>query len=398
MTTAELRWDPFDRALHAEPYSVWKRMRDEAPVYYNPEYDFYALSRFDDVMDASLDTESFSSEHGITLDMITPDPWEPPKAMIMMDPPDHTYMRKMVNRTFFRSRIAQLEDRIRELCRGYLEPHVGADGFDYVRDFSAKLPVMVISSLLGFPEQDHDNLREWTDAQMHRDEGNPERTAVGDEASANLFAYYRRQIELRRTHRAHDIVSDLMDSDLVTPDVAPRRLDDGEVLFFIAMINVAGNETVARLLGWAALTLARNPDQRAKLVQDPGLIGGAVEELLRYDAPSPIQGRFTLRDTEYHDTVIPAGKKVALLTGSAGRDERQYDRADTFDVTRKGIRHISFGHGSHFCLGAALARLEARVALEETLKRFPEWTVDESLVEFVHTNSVRGPASVPIAL
>jgi cytochrome P450 len=373
-------------------------MRDESPVYHNDEYDFYALSRFDDVMAASLDTEVFSSEHGITLDMITDDPWAPPKAMIMMDPPDHTYLRKMVNRTFFRSRIAKLEDHVRGLVRGYLDPFVGSDGFDYVRDFSAKLPVMVISSLLGFPEEDHDNLREWSDAQVHRDEGNPERNAAGDEASANLFEYYRQQIELRRQHRSADIVSDLMDSDLVMPDVDPRRLDDGELLVFIAMVNVAGNETVARLLGWAALTLARNPDQRAKLVADPGLIGGAVEELLRYDAPSPIQGRFTLRDTTYHDVVIPARSKVALLTGSAGRDERQYERADSFDVTRTGIRHISFGHGSHFCLGAALARLEARVALEETLRRFPEWGVAEDDVAFVHTNSVRGPASVPVLL
>lgn len=398
MTTTDLRWDPFDRALHAEPYSVWKRMRDEAPVYFNDEYCFYALSRFDDVMAASLDTEVFSSEHGITLDMITEDPWAAPKAMIMMDPPAHTAMRKMVNRTFFRSRIAKLEDYVRELCRRYLDQFAGSGGFDYVADFSAKLPVMVISSLLGFPDEDHDDLREWSDAQVHRDEGNPERNEAGDQASANLFKYYRQQIELRRRDRTTDVVSDLMDSDLIAPDVDPRRLDDGELLVFIAMINVAGNETVARLLGWAALTLARNPDQRAKLVDDPALIGGAVEELLRYDAPSPIQGRFTLRDATYHDVVIPAGSKVALLTGSAGRDERQYEHADTFDVTRTGIRHISFGHGSHFCLGAALARLEARVALEETLKRFPKWDVDEDKVSYVHTNSVRGPASVPIAL
>ena len=398
MTTTDLRWDPFDRSLHAEPYAVWKRLRDEAPVYHNTEYDFYALSRFDDVMAASLDTESFSSEHGITLDMITEDPWAPPKAMIMMDPPEHTAMRKMVNRTFFRSRIAKLEDYVRGLCRGYLDQFVGTDGFDYVRDFSAKLPVMVISSLLGFPEEDHDNLREWSDAQVHRDEGNPERNEAGDKASANLFDYYRRQIELRRQQRTADVVSDLMDSELIQPDVDPRHLDDGELLVFIAMINVAGNETVARLLGWAALTLARNPDQRARLVADPGLIGGAVEELLRYDAPSPVQGRFALRDTTYHDTVIPAGAKVALLTGSAGRDERQYDNADTFAVTREGIRHISFGHGAHFCLGAALARIEARVALEETLKRFPTWEVDEGNVTYVHTNSVRGPAGVPVLL
>lgn len=398
MTTTDLRWDPFDRALHRAPYDVWRRLRDEEPVYFNPEYGFYALSRFDDVMSASLDTESFSSEHGITLDAITDDPWGPPKAMIMMDPPDHTAMRKMVNRSFFRSKIAKLEDRVRELCRGYLDQYVGTGGFDYVRDFSAKLPVMVISSLLGFPERDHDNLREWSDAQVHRDEGNPERNASGDQASENLFAYYRDQIGLRRAHRTKDIVSDLMDSELVQPERETRHLDDGELLVFIAMINVAGNETVARLLGWAGLTLARNPEQRDKLAAEPSLIGGAVEELLRYDAPSPVQGRFALRDTVYHDTVIPAGSKVALLTGSAGRDERQYENPDLFDVTRTGIRHISFGHGSHFCLGAALARLEARVALEETLKRFPDWDVDEDSVQYVHTNSVRGPASVPIRL
>ena len=236
----------------------------------------------------------------------------------------------------------------------------------------------------------------WSDDQLHRDEGNPERSPTGAESAEKLFAYYRDQISERRSLRSDDIVSDLMDSDLVHAGRETRRLDDGELLVFIAMINVAGNETVARLLGWAGLTLARNPEERAKLVADPGLIGGAIEELLRYDAPSPIQGRFTLQDTKYHDTVIPAGSKVALLTGSAGRDERQYPNADVFDVNRSGIRHVSFGHGSHFCLGAALARLEARVAIEETLARFPTWDVDEDAVDFVHTNSVRGPASVPI--
>lgn len=398
MTTTDLRWDPYDRALHVEPYSVWKRMRDEAPLYYNAEHDFYALSRFDDVMAASLDTETFSSEHGIILDTISEEALPAPQPMIMMDPPDHTSLRKMVNRTFFRSRIAELEDHIRGLCRGYLDRYVGTGGFDFVESFSAKLPVMVISSLLGFPEQDHDNLREWSDAQLHRDEGSTELSDEGIQASVNLYAYYQQQIDLRRQQSTPDIVSDLMASDVVLPDARPRRLDDGELLMFIAMINVAGNETVARLLGWAALTLARNPEQRAKLVADPGLIGGAVEELLRYDAPSPVQGRFALRDANYHGIVIPAGAKVVLLTGAAGRDERQYERPDDFDVTRTGIRHVSFGHGSHFCLGAALARLEARVALEETLKRFPEWAVDESNVKFVHTSSVRGPSSVPISV
>ena len=396
MLTAELHWDPFDRALHKDPYGVWRRLRDEAPVYHNEQYDFYALSRFADVMEASLDTETFSSEHGITLDAITEQPWESPKAMIMMDPPDHTAMRKMVNRTFFRSKVAELEDRVRTLCRGYLDAYVGAGGFDYVRDFSMKLPVMVISSLLGFPEEDHDNLREWSDAQLYRDEGSPELNEIGKQANEKLIGYYYEQVQKRRAHPTDDIVGNLMDSDLVQPGGETRRLDDGELLMFIALINVAGNETVARLLGWSALTLARYPQERAKLVENPDLIGGAVEELLRYEAPSPVQGRFSLQDATYHDTVIPAGSKVALLTGSAGRDERQYPNADVFDVNRTGIRHISFGHGSHFCLGAALARLEARIAIEETLARFPTWDVDEDSVDFVHTNSVRGPSSVPI--
>ena len=396
MVTAELHWDPFDRTLHKDPYGVWRRLRDEAPVYHNEQYGFYALSRFADVMEASLDTETFSSEHGVTLDGITDEPWPAPKAMIMMDPPDHTVMRKVVNRTFFRSKVAELEDRVRTLCCGYLDAYVGAGGFDYVRDFSMKLPVMVISSLLGFPEEDHENLREWSDAQLHRDEGSTELSEVGKQANEKLFAYYYEQVHKRRAHPTDDIVGNLMESDLVQPGGGTRRLDDGEVLMFIALINVAGNETVARLLGWAALTLARYPQARAKLVENPDLIGGAVEELLRYDAPSPVQGRFSLRDATYHDTVIPAGSKVALLTGSAGRDERQYPNADVFDVNRTGIRHISFGHGSHFCLGAALARLEARIAIEETLARFPTWDVDEDSVDFVHTNSVRGPSTVPI--
>ena len=396
--TTDLRWDPFDRALHADPYAVWKRMRDEAPVYHNEQHGFYALSRFDDVLNASLDTETFSSEHGITLDAITDEPWAPPRAMIMMDTPDHTCMRKMVNRTFFRTKVAELEERVRTLCRDYLDHFVGGGGFDYVRDFSMKLPVMVISSLLGFPERDHDNLREWSDAQLHRDEGTTQLSEEGQEANVKLLGYYADQIQRRRSAPTDDIVGNLMTSDLAQAGRETRRLDDGELLMFVAMINVAGNETVARLLGWAALTLARNPEERAKLVARPELIANGVEELLRYDAPSPVQGRFSKRDTVYHGTTIPAGSRVALLTGSAGRDERQYPNADAFDVERSGIRHVSFGHGSHFCLGAALARLEARVALEETLARFPTWHVDEEAVTYVHTNTVRGPASVPILL
>ena len=398
MHAGELYWDPFDRDLHVDPYEVWRRMRDEVPVYRNEKFDFYALSRFADVFEASLDTETFSSAHGITLDMITEEPHPPPAAMIMMDPPSHTAMRKMINRTFTPRRMGQLEDHIHTLCATYLDQWVGTSGFDFVRDFSMRLPVMVISTLLGFPEKDHDQLREWTDAQIHRDPDNPALSAEGQRAFEQLFGYYADQIQQRRKEPTDDIVSDLMASELVEPDGTTRHLDDGELLVFLALINVAGNETVARLLGWAGLTLARFPDQRAKLVADPSLIPGAVEELLRFEAPSPVQGRFAEKSSTLHGVEIPAGSKVLLLTGAAGRDEREYADPDTFDVERTIPRHISFGHGAHFCLGAALARVEAKVGIEETLRRFPTWEVDDEGVEFVHTNSVRGPASLPIVL
>ena len=396
MSDVALAWDPFDRRLHRDPYEVWRRLRDDAPVYYNEQYDFYALSRHADVLQASLDTDTFSSAHGITLDAITTELRPPPNPMIMMDPPAHTAMRKMVNRTFTPRRMGQLESHIRTLCAGYLDPFVGAGGFDYVRDFSMKLPVMVISSLLGFPEEDHDQLRVWSDAQIHREEGNPELTPEGQAAFGKLIEYYSAQIAIRRQAPRDDIVSDLVHAELVEPDGTVRHLDDGELITFIALINLAGNETVARLLGWAALTLARFPDQRALLVADPELIPNGVEELLRFEAPSPVQGRFATRAASFHGTEIPAGSRVALLTGSAGRDEREYTDPDDYDVRRQNVRHLSFGHGAHFCLGAALARMETNVALAETLRRFPTWDVVEDEVTFVHTNSVRGLASCPI--
>jgi cytochrome P450 len=398
MTTQSLQWDPFDRTLHVDPYASWRHLRDHAPVYRNEQYDFYALSRYDDVLAASLDTATFSSAHGITLDQISPEVRAEPNAMIMVDPPRHTSMRRMVNRTFTPRRISQLQDRVRTLTAAYLDPFVGSNGFDFVDDFSKKLPVLVISSLLGFPEEDHDNLREWSDAQLHRDEGSPELGAEGQAALEKLLSYYGAQITLRRLDPRDDIVTDLINTEITEPDGTTRYLDDTELTVFIALVNVAGNETVARLLGWSALVLARFPEQRAKLVANPALIPNAIEELLRFEAPSPVQGRFTTKAASFHGIEIPKGSRVALLTGSAGRDEREYEDPDSFDVERENLRHVSFGHGVHFCLGAALARLESQIALQETLTRFPEWEVDTDNVDFVHTPSVRGPSRVPIRL
>jgi cytochrome P450 len=387
-------WDPYHADLREAPYEVWRQLRDRAPVYHNERYGFWALSRFADVLSASLDTETFSSARGITLDSIG-DPIPLP-MMIMMDPPLHDAFRRVVSRAYTPRRIAGLEDRIRQLCAVYLDPFVGAGSFDFVQDFGMRLPVMVISTLLGFPEEDHDQLREWSDIGLHREEGKEGLTPEAMEAQGLTFAYYGTQVQQRRQQPSDDLITALTEAELETPDGTVRKLEDLEVMGMMALISNAGNETVARMLGWTALVLDDFPDARQEMAQDPSMIPAGVEELLRYEAPSPIQGRYVARDVEMHGTVIPEGAKMALLTGSAGRDERKYPNPDTYDIHRVIDRHVTLGYGAHYCLGAALARMEGKVALTEVLRRFPTWEVDREAVTYVATNTVRGPSSVPV--
>jgi len=387
-----LVYDPYDYDLDRNPHPIFKRLRDEAPIYHNEEYDFWALSRFEDVVQASLDHETFSSARSTVLELIGDRLENPP--MIFMDPPQHTSFRKLVSRTFTPRRMSELEDRVRSLCSGYLDPLVGASEFDYLAEFGAKLPVMVVSSLLGVPEEDQDQLRIWTEQTLHREPGETGSSAVAIAASQDVFAYWSSQIAEKRKHPRDDVMTDLTQA-ILKPDDGPERpLGDGELLSFCLLISSAGNETVARFLGWATTLLASNPREREKLVTNPALVGNAVEEILRYEAPSPIQARYVNRDVEFYGTKVPEGSKIALLTASANRDEREFEDADRFDVERKIQQHLSLGFGVHFCLGASLARLEARVALEETLKRFPSWEVDESRLETVHTSTVRGYSKV----
>ncbi|MGE0879363.1 MAG: cytochrome P450 [Acidimicrobiia bacterium] len=397
MTTTELRWDPYNAEQRIDPYATWKRLRDEAPVYHNEQFGFYAISRYKDVYEASLDTETFSSTGGTAIDMIG-EPLDPIMAslMIHMDPPKHDGFRKLVSRAYTPKRVSDLEGRMRELCGEYLDPFVGSGGFDYVKEFTMKLPVMVISTLLGFPREDHDMLREWSDLTLYREEGKAGLPEISQKAQAESAGYILGVIADRRANPVDDMITDLCETELTEPDGTKRKLTDLEVLGMISLISAAGNETVARLLGWASVVLAEHPDQRAELVADPKLIGAAVEELLRYEAPSPTQGRVTLKPATLHGVTIPPGSPVALLTGSAGRDERQYENPDRYEIHRKAEKHVSLGYGVHYCLGAALARLEGRIGIEETLKRFPEWHVDRSQIKYVETNTVRGPSSSPI--
>ena len=398
MATVDLVYDPYDYTIDANPHPVWKRLRDEAPVYYNEQHGFYALSRFDDVFAASLDPGRFSSAHSTVLEIMKPevDPFVQ-TLMIFMDPPRHTNYRKLVSRTFTPRRIADLEPRVRGLAAGFLDECADRGEFDYVADFGARLPVIVVSALLGAPEEDEAQLREWSDESLHIEPGE----MLGrhaNELRLNVREYWQDQIDQRRAQPRDDIMSDLINAELEEEDGSSRHLSDEELHAFYGLISSAGNETVARFLGWASTGLEKFPAERAKLVANPALIPNAVEEILRWEAPSPIQGRWTTEDIALHDTVIPKDSKVALLTGAANRDERAFANPDAIEVERQISRHVAFGYGIHFCLGAALARLETKVALEETFKRFPTWTIDYDRCEMVHTSTVRGYAKLAMSV
>jgi cytochrome P450 len=392
----ELYYDPYDYEIHTAPHATWRRMRDEAPLYRNERHDFWALSRFQDVLDASIDHETYSSARGTVLEIIRSPQRAHLQSMIFMDPPEHDRLRGLVSRAFSPRRISELEPEIREIVRSYLDVQVGSGGFDFVADFGAKVPMMVISSMLGVPVEDREQIREWMDQLLHREPGQTDPEPHLMEIGATMFGYFAGYVAERRETPRDDMMTDLLQAEIETPGGERRCLTDEELLAFLMLLSGAGNETVARLLGWAGATFAQYPEQRAKVVARPNLIPNAIEELLRYEAPSPVQARTVMRDVRWYGTTVPKGSVILLLTGSAGRDERQYPDPDRFDVERSNVRHVSFGYGAHFCLGAALARLEGRVALEEVFARFPEWEVDWDRAERVHTSTVRGYARLPI--
>ena len=392
--TEPIYYDPYDYVIDANPHPVWQRMREEQPVYYNEKFGFWALSRFDDVWSAYLDTTTFSSSHGVELRTLDAPIENPP--LIFMDPPQHDRVRKLVSRAFTPKRVSALEESIAALAGEYLDALVGEASFDYVSDFAAFVPPMVIGELLGVPEADRNMVRLWVDEMFHLEDGETEPGPQALAALGNVYGYLQGMVAERRRSPQDDLVSALLDAEVEDADGTLRKLDDAEVLSFVVLLNGAGVETVARLLSWAAVLLARNPDERTRLVRDPALVPNAIEELLRYEAPSPVNGRWVTRPVEFHGITIPAESKILLLNGSANRDHREFDDPDRFDVSRSIKRHITFGYGTHFCLGAALARLEGRIAVAETLARIPTWEIDESEVVMVRTGTVRGYSSVRI--
>jgi cytochrome P450 len=395
MTMTDVYWDPFDKAIDLDPHPVWRRLRDDHPVYRNDKLDFWALSRFADVDAAHRDTATFSSAHGTVLEIMGPEPVHT-ASIIFMDPPPHTAVRALVSRAFTPRRVSQLGDRVREICAELLDPYVGGGEFDFVQEFSAQLPSKVISSLLGVAEDEREEVRHVIDEMFTIDEEAGMINDVSFAARIKLYEYLSDQVRQRREHPTDDLLGALVEAELPTDDGGVRRLTDTEATDFGLLLVSAGTETVARFLGWACVLLEAHPDQRRELADDPSLIPNALEETLRYEAPSPVQGRWTTRDVELHGVTIPESSKVLLLTGSAGRDEREYPDADRYDIHRKVGSHMSFGHGIHFCLGASLARLEGRIGLEEVLRRFPEWEIDHERAVRLFTSTVRGYDQLPV--
>ncbi|HVV75493.1 MAG TPA: cytochrome P450 [Mycobacteriales bacterium] len=396
MTVAdsEVYYDPYDFEIDTDPYPIWKRLRDEKPLYYNEKHDFYALSRWVDVEKCSSDWPTYVSSKGTLLELIKMDFPIPPGSIIFEDPPDHDVHRAMLSRVFRPKKIAELEPKIREFCARSLDPLIGAGGFDFVGNLGAEMPMRTIGYLLGIPEKDQVAIREAVDASLRiGEDGKPAVDQVDIGAMSQLFEEY---IDWRAEHPSDDLMTEMLNAEFEDVDGTMRRLNRDELLGYINLIAAAGNETTTRLIGWAGKVLAEHPDQRAEIAADPSLISNTIEELLRYEAPSPVQARYITKDVEHYGRTVPAGNVMLLLTASANRDERKFPDAEAFDIHRKIDRHVSFGYGVHFCLGASLARLEGRVALEEVLKRFPTWDVDYANAVQARTSTVRGWEKLPV--
>jgi cytochrome P450 len=392
-----MEFNPVSDDFFDDPYETYRWLRDEAPCYHNEEYGFYALSRFNDVVAAHRDWKTFSNEHGLTIDQLTdPNANVAKQSIIMMDPPDHDRMRKLVSRAFTPRAITRMEPIAREVITRYLDAVQGASSFDAVADFAAPFPVEIISTILGVPEADRQQIRHWTDAMLHRRPNDPRPTQEGIEAGLHQVVYFLELIKDKRAHPSDDMIGQLIEAEVQTEDGSTHRLSDEEIAGFATLLAAAGSETVTKLVGNAVVLFYRNPGEWQKVLADPAKIPNAVEEVLRYWAPSQYQGRFSLLDSEWHGVTIPAGQPVFLLTGAANRDEREYENPDVFDIDREVGLRVGFGHGIHSCLGAALARLESRMAIEEWARRWPKYAVDEDGCRRVNMANVAGYANVPV--
>jgi cytochrome P450 len=393
-TGAILLYDPSSYRVQKDPFPLYRRMQDEAPLYHEPGIGFWALTRFDDVLHGLSDPTTLSSARGTLIEQIqSTDP--APDMMIFKDPPRHEELRRLVSRAFTPRRVAELEGRIRSMCVSWLDPLLDAGAGEIVGDLAGRLPVAVIAALLGAPAEDSLWLKTLSDRLLHREDGSVARPEDAAAAGAELWSYFSDLIQSRRNTPADDLMTALLAAEVVGAPGERQRLSDDEIAYFCLLLAVAGNETTAKLIATGVVVLADFPAERARLVEDRSLWPNAVEELLRFDPPSHYQGRVTTRPATWYGVEVPEGSIVLLVNGAANRDPRAFDEPDRFIADRPIERHLAFGHGIHFCLGGPLARLETRIALEELLARFPSYEVDRAGLERFHSTNIRGLARVP---
>ncbi|HSZ35726.1 MAG TPA: cytochrome P450 [Acidimicrobiales bacterium] len=392
-SSSDVYYDPYDFDIDADPYPVWKRLRDEAPLYWNEKYEFFALSRWEDVDAAMLDWQTYLSGRGSVLEIIKAGVEIPPGSILFEDPPAHDEHRSLLSRVFTPKKMLALEPQVRAYCAQVLDPLVGTGEFDFVENLGRFMPMRVIGMLLGIPEQDQEAIRDVLDEGLRLDEGAPSERVYDGNAQFDVFSEY---VTWRADHPSDDLMTELINAEFEDHTGTRRTLTHEEIIGYVGLLAGAGNETTTRLIGFTGEVLGRHPDQRAELVADRSLIPNTIEELLRYESPSPVQSRYVARDVEVLGRTVPEGSVMVMLNGSANRDERHFPDGDSFDIHRDIGRHQAFGYGIHLCLGAALARLEGRVALDEVLNRFPEWEVDYDRAKRARTSTVRGWETLPV--
>jgi cytochrome P450 len=389
----DLYYDPWDFDIDLDPYPTYRRLRDECPVYYNERHDFWGVSRYTDVDVALKDTARLSSAKGDILEVVMADPVMPPGIFINEDPPLHTIHRAIVSRAFTPKKMRAIEDKIRAFCVACLDPLLGGDRFDFVQDLGAELPMRTIGMLAGIPDAEQPAVRAHANQVLRNEPGKPMDIKKDHYFTGEMFGEY---VEWRERNPSDDLITELLNVEFEDETGITRKLTKQELIVFLAVVAGAGVETTGRLFGWMGKVLGEHPDQRKELAADPSRIPAAIEELLRFEPPGPHVARYVAtEDVAFQETSIPEGSALLMMLASANRDERHFDRPDVFDIHRKPGGHLTFGRGAHFCVGAPLARLEGRVALEEVLKRWPEWDIDVSEARRSRTSTVRGWDTMP---
>jgi cytochrome P450 len=396
MTKPKLKFNPVAQEYFENPYEIYKRMRDEAPIYYDEEEDFYALTRHADVAAALKDYESFSSSRGCDLGMVRTGE-VPQRSIIFMDPPDHRHMRSLLNKAFTPRAIQSQRDTVVELVEHYLSK-VDPENFDVVQDFSGPFPVEVITRMAGVPEDFRQQVRHWIDTSLEREPGQIELSEKNMQANIDSAMYYYSLVQERRENPQDDMISRLIAAEIPDDEGNLRKLDDIEITGFTTLLGGAGAETVTKLVGSAVVEFARHPEQWQMLLDDRSKVPDAVEELLRYVGPVQYNVRYTLKEAHLPSGTVPAHKPVFLMKAAANRDPRAFDNAETFDITRDKAQsqNLGLGYGIHSCLGAALARLETTIALEHLLDFMPRYEVNFAGLQRVTMQNVAGYHNVPV--